>query len=117
MHCRSPARKACNSLTSLDSLDIVRRPRHNGAMVRRAARGSGEDRADHQLAIRVPAELIDAIDEEVERLRLERPGSKVQRSDAVREILYLVLIAEASFAEAAAKRRNEARREKPKRVG
>lgn len=72
---------------------------------------------DHQLAIRVPGELLDAIDEEVERLRLERPGSKVQRSDAVREILYQVLIADASFAEASAKRRSEQRRDKPKRAG
>lgn len=86
-------------------------------MARRIPRSDGEDRSDHQLAIRVSAELLEAIDDEVERLRQERPGSKVQRSDAVREILFQALIADASFAEASAKRRSELRREKPKRAG
>ncbi|MDB4971144.1 MAG: hypothetical protein JWN44_6833 [Myxococcales bacterium] len=42
---------------------------------------------DYQLALRVPAELIAAIDAEVERVKSERPGARVQRSDVVREAL------------------------------
>jgi hypothetical protein len=67
----------------------------------------------HQLAVRVPRALLDAIDAEVERLRAERPGSNVQRSDAVREILHQVLLADAGFAEESARRRTE-RREPPR---
>jgi hypothetical protein len=42
---------------------------------------------EHQLALRIPAELLDAIDAEVERVKAERPGARVQRSDVVREAL------------------------------
>ena len=42
---------------------------------------------DFQLALRIPHELLAAIDAEVERLRGERPGARIQRSDVVREIL------------------------------
>jgi hypothetical protein len=65
---------------------------------------------DHQLAVRITPELLHAIDEEVERLRAERPGSKVQRSDAVREILYQVLLAEPATAADIARRRSASRR-------
>lgn len=87
------------------------------SMVRRGTRPAGEDSNDHQLAVRVPVELIQALDDEVERLRLERPGAKVQRSDAVREILYQALIADASYAESAARRRIEQRGDKNKTSG
>lgn len=42
---------------------------------------------DYQLALRIPADLLAAIDAEVERVRAERPGARVQRSDVVREAL------------------------------
>jgi Arc/MetJ-type ribon-helix-helix transcriptional regulator len=42
---------------------------------------------DYQLALRIPSELLAAIDEEVERVKQERPGARVQRSDVVREAL------------------------------
>jgi Arc/MetJ-type ribon-helix-helix transcriptional regulator len=42
---------------------------------------------DYQLALRIPSELLAAIDAEVERVKLERPGARVQRSDVVREAL------------------------------
>ena len=42
---------------------------------------------DYQLALRSPAELLAAIDAEVERVKTERPGARVQRSDVVREAL------------------------------
>jgi hypothetical protein len=42
---------------------------------------------DYQLALRVPGELLAAIDAEVERVKAERPGARVQRSDIVREAL------------------------------
>src|SRR3954462_7196901 len=42
---------------------------------------------DYQLALRVPGDLLAAIDAEVERVKLERPGARVQRSDVVREAL------------------------------
>lgn len=43
------------------------------------------------LGIRVPPDLIAALDREVERLAAERPGARTSRSDAVREILYKAL--------------------------
>jgi hypothetical protein len=42
---------------------------------------------DFQLALRIPGELLAAIDAEVERVKTERPGARVQRSDVVREAL------------------------------
>lgn len=42
---------------------------------------------DYQLALRIPSELLAAIDHEVERVKRERPGARVQRSDVVREAL------------------------------
>jgi hypothetical protein len=42
---------------------------------------------DYQLALRIPSELLTAIDAEVERVKSERPGARVQRSDVVREAL------------------------------
>ena len=48
---------------------------------------------------------MEAIDREVDRLRTERPGSRVERSDAIREILYQVLVSDPSFAAASAERR------------
>jgi hypothetical protein len=42
---------------------------------------------DYQLALRIPGELLAAIDAEVERVKTERPGARVQRSDVVREAL------------------------------
>ncbi|HXU74132.1 MAG TPA: hypothetical protein VN947_32780 [Polyangia bacterium] len=42
---------------------------------------------DYQLALRIPGELLAAIDAEVDRVKQERPGARVQRSDIVREAL------------------------------
>ena len=42
---------------------------------------------DYQLALRIPSELLNAIDAEVERVKAQRPGARVQRSDVVREAL------------------------------
>jgi Arc/MetJ-type ribon-helix-helix transcriptional regulator len=42
---------------------------------------------DYQLALRIPTDLLAAIDEEVERVKAARPGARVQRSDVVREAL------------------------------
>jgi hypothetical protein len=42
---------------------------------------------DYQLALRIPSELLEAIDAEVERVKAARPGARVQRSDVVREAL------------------------------
>lgn len=44
------------------------------------------------IALRVPEELAEAIDREVERLQEERPGSLPHRSDVVREILHRALL-------------------------
>lgn len=79
--------------------------RRNSSPTGRAAAGG-----EHQLAVRISAELLEALDEEVARLRAERPGAKVQRSDAVREILYQVLISDASTAADIARRRISSRR-------
>ena len=62
-------------------------------------------RKDIQIAVRFSPELVEAIDREVDRLRSERPGSRVERSDAIREILYQVLVSEPSYAAASAERR------------
>ena len=53
------------------------------------ARGA---RNDEQIAFRVPSELMAAIDREVERLRAERPGETVHRSDVIRAVLYRALM-------------------------
>lgn len=44
------------------------------------------------IALRVPEDLADAIDREVARLEVERPGAVVHRSDVVREILHRALM-------------------------
>lgn len=47
---------------------------------------------DTQITFRSPADLTAAIDAEVERLRAERPGETIGRSDVVRSILYRALL-------------------------
>lgn len=42
---------------------------------------------EERIGVRLPAWLLEAIDAEAERLRAERPGSEVNRSDVVRELL------------------------------
>jgi hypothetical protein len=49
------------------------------------------NRHQHLVAVRVNTEMLTAIDAEVERLRTQRPGAHVQRSDALREILHRAL--------------------------
>jgi hypothetical protein len=49
------------------------------------------NRHQHLVAVRVNTEMLTAIDAEVERLRGERPGAHIQRSDALREILHRAL--------------------------
>lgn len=66
---------------------------------------SKQSHKEAQLALRVPEELMEAIDAEVERLRDERPGSRINRSDAVREILYQVLLSNPDVAAESARRR------------
>jgi hypothetical protein len=46
------------------------------------------------IALRVPEELAEAIDREIERLSKERPGAMIHRSDVVREILHRALMNE-----------------------
>jgi hypothetical protein len=46
---------------------------------------------EHQLAVRVPADLLTLLDDETERLRAERPGTTLHRSDTIREVLYRAL--------------------------
>ena len=43
---------------------------------------------NHQVAVRVPDDLLNSIDEEVERRRRTNPGSDVSRSDVIRDVLY-----------------------------
>ncbi len=47
--------------------------------------------SEAQIAVRLPNELLTRLDEEVDRLRAERPGLAITRSDAVREILFVHL--------------------------
>jgi Arc/MetJ-type ribon-helix-helix transcriptional regulator len=42
---------------------------------------------EERIGVRLPAWLLEAIDDEAERLRVERPGAEVNRSDVVRELL------------------------------
>lgn len=46
---------------------------------------------DHLLGVRVDAELLRELDEEVKRVRSERPGCTFSRSDCVRELLWQML--------------------------
>lgn len=45
------------------------------------------------LSIRVDAELMKAIDAEMLKLRRERPGANIRRSDVVRELCWRALAA------------------------
>jgi hypothetical protein len=49
------------------------------------------NRHQHLVAVRVNTPMLAAIDAEVERLRAQRPGAHIQRSDALREILHRAL--------------------------
>jgi hypothetical protein len=49
-------------------------------------------REDVQLAIRIPRELMKAIDAEVKKRSAEQPALKINKSDVVRQILYDALI-------------------------
>jgi hypothetical protein len=51
-----------------------------------------------QIALRVGENLLSAIDAEVARLKRERPGANLHRSDAVREILHRTLFARTDLA-------------------
>jgi hypothetical protein len=44
--------------------------------------------SEAQIAVRLPNELLIRLDREVDRMRAERPGLAITRSDAVREILF-----------------------------
>ena len=48
-------------------------------------------KAGHQIALRVSADLLRAIDEEMGRLRKGRPGATIHRSDVVRELCWRAL--------------------------
>lgn len=52
---------------------------------------AGRKSAKHQLAVRMPDDLLKLIDLEVERRRLAFPGNEVSRSDVIREVLYRTL--------------------------
>lgn len=75
-----------------------------------ATSGGGSRQKEVQLALRVSQTLMEAIDREVERLRSERPGAKLNRSDAVREILHQVLLSDPKIAEESSRRRQARRR-------
>jgi hypothetical protein len=53
-----------------------------------------------QLVVRVPAELAAFIASEVERLRVERPGTRVNGSDVVRDVLFAAMRARAASSRA-----------------
>jgi len=79
--------------------DSVRQRRTRGRRLTAARRClatndviSRANKRSRQLAVRVSDELLAAIDAEVERLRAARAGARVQRSDAVREILFRALL-------------------------
>lgn len=56
--------------------------------------------SEAQIAVRLPQDLLAKLDEEVGRLRAERPGLSITRSDAVREILFAHLTRGTSAARA-----------------
>jgi hypothetical protein len=56
------------------------------------AHGRRKLKQGRQIALRVGDALLTAIDAEVARLRHERPGATLHRSDAVREILHRTLV-------------------------
>jgi Arc/MetJ-type ribon-helix-helix transcriptional regulator len=62
---------------------------------------------DYQLALRIPSDLLAAIDAEVERVKLERPGARVQRSDVVREALIRAFFRHADKGSTIVKRERE----------
>jgi Arc/MetJ-type ribon-helix-helix transcriptional regulator len=43
---------------------------------------------EHQLAVRMPTDLLAMIDREVDRRREASPGTDVSRSDVIRDVLY-----------------------------
>jgi hypothetical protein len=93
-------------LALLDSRDLAAHAR-----TRMASGKTKSSLKEVQLALRVPEALMEAIDGEVGRLRAERPGARINRSDAVREILFQVLLSNPEYAVESAKRRRSARRE------
>jgi hypothetical protein len=54
---------------------------------------------DHQLAFRIPGDLLALIDHEVERRRRLSPGTDISRSDVIRDVLYRNLTPPATLGE------------------
>lgn len=51
----------------------------------------GATNAGAQIAFRADGALVSALDAEAERLRAERPGATIHRSDVVRELCWRAL--------------------------
>ena len=66
-------------------------PREPSKQKRPPARNEPSPKAVHQIALRVDDELMEAIDAELERLRKDRPGATIHKSDVVRELCWRAL--------------------------
>jgi len=53
----------------------------------------GEAKRTRQVFVRMPEDLVTALDRYVERMKLEQPGTSLSRSDAIRVLLYRALAA------------------------
>lgn len=51
----------------------------------------GEAKRTRQIFVRMPEDLVAALDGYVERMRAEQPGTSPTRSDAIRVLLYKAL--------------------------
>ena len=69
-----------------DTFRVVARTQSK--QTRTAASKQTPAKAGNQIALRVDNALLKAIDEELGRLREERPGATIHRSDVVRELCW-----------------------------
>jgi metal-responsive CopG/Arc/MetJ family transcriptional regulator len=53
----------------------------------------GEAKRTLQVFVRMPEDLVAALDRYVERMKTEQPGTNPSRSDAIRVLLYKALAA------------------------
>jgi hypothetical protein len=51
----------------------------------------GEAKQTRQIFVRMPEDLIIALDRYLERMRAEQPGANLSRSDVIRLLLYKAL--------------------------
>ena len=55
--------------------------------------GMGEAKRTRQIFVRMPEDLVIALDDYVQYMRAEQPGTNLSRSDAIRLLLYKALTA------------------------